>query len=107
MAPRLLSSLRVSRTLSASDWCALQAVPNKCIDTIQYTIQLVCCLIDIGCVVVVASALLVNGIVEEKLKVAETANDLVEMDELKVNIDDMTLLENGQTQDHLMPSIVV
>lgn len=36
-----------------------------------------------------------NGIMEEKLKAAE-ATDLVEMDELNVNIDDLTLLENGQ-----------
>src|SRR6218665_2072486 len=34
--PRLLSSLWVSRTGSASDWCALQEVLYKCIDTIQY-----------------------------------------------------------------------
>src|SRR6218665_1126847 len=32
----LLSSLWVSRTGSASDWCALQEVLYKCIDTIQY-----------------------------------------------------------------------
>ena len=30
-----LSSLWVSRTGSASDWCALQQVLYKCIDTIQ------------------------------------------------------------------------
>jgi len=36
----LLSSLRVSRTGSAIDWCALQEELYKCIDTIQYnTIQ--------------------------------------------------------------------
>ncbi len=36
----LLSSLWVSRTGSASDWCALQEALYKCIDTIQYnTIQ--------------------------------------------------------------------
>jgi len=35
-----LSSLWVSRTGSASDWCALQEALYKCIDTIQYnTIQ--------------------------------------------------------------------
>ena len=33
---RLLSSLWVSRTGSASDWCALQEALYKCIDTIQY-----------------------------------------------------------------------
>ena len=33
---RLLSSLGVSRTGSASDWCALQEALYKCIDTIQY-----------------------------------------------------------------------
>ena len=32
----MLSSLRVSRTGSASDWCALQEALYKCIDTIQY-----------------------------------------------------------------------
>ena len=32
----LLSSLWVSRTGSASDWCALQEALYKCIDTIQY-----------------------------------------------------------------------
>jgi len=32
----LLSSLWVSRTGSASDWCALQEVLYKCLDTIQY-----------------------------------------------------------------------
>src|SRR6218665_1557507 len=31
-----LSSLWVSRTGSASDWCALQEALYKCIDTIQY-----------------------------------------------------------------------
>jgi len=31
----LLSSLWVSRTGSASDWCALQEALYKCIDTIQ------------------------------------------------------------------------
>jgi len=30
------SSLWVSRTGSASDWCALQEALYKCIDTIQY-----------------------------------------------------------------------
>ena len=34
---RLLSSLWVSRTGSASDWCALQEALYKCIDTIQYS----------------------------------------------------------------------
>jgi len=44
---RVLSSLWVSRTGSASDWCALQEVLYKCIDTIQYnTIQG-----DLGCLV--------------------------------------------------------
>src|SRR6218665_2607 len=39
---RLLSSLWVSHTGSASDWCALQEALYKCIDTIQYnTIMLV------------------------------------------------------------------
>jgi len=33
--PRLLSSLWVSRTGSASDWCSLQEALYKCIDTIQ------------------------------------------------------------------------
>src|SRR6218665_4112447 len=33
---RLLSFLWVSRTVSASDWCALQEALYKCIDTIQY-----------------------------------------------------------------------
>ena len=33
---RLLSSLWVSRTGSASDWCTLQEALYKCIDTIQY-----------------------------------------------------------------------
>src|SRR6218665_1287478 len=33
---RLLSSLWVSRTGIASDWCALQKALYKCIDTIQY-----------------------------------------------------------------------
>ena len=33
---RLLSSLCVSRTGSASDWCELQEALYKCIDTIQY-----------------------------------------------------------------------
>jgi len=33
---KLLSSLFVSRTGSASDWCALQEALYKCIDTIQY-----------------------------------------------------------------------
>src|SRR6218665_443107 len=33
---RLLSSLWVSRTGSASDWCALQEALYKCIDPIQY-----------------------------------------------------------------------
>src|SRR6218665_2179667 len=33
---RLLSSYWVSRTGSASDWCALQEAQYKCIDTIQY-----------------------------------------------------------------------
>src|SRR6218665_2335656 len=33
---KLLSSLWVSRTGSASDWCALQEALYKCIDTIQY-----------------------------------------------------------------------
>src|SRR6218665_986905 len=33
---RLRSSLWVSRTRSASDWCALQEALHKCIDTIQY-----------------------------------------------------------------------
>src|SRR6218665_2503460 len=33
---RLLSSLWVSRTGRASDWCALQEALYKCIDTIQY-----------------------------------------------------------------------
>ena len=36
---RLLSSLWVSRTGSASDWCALQEALYKCIDTIQYNIR--------------------------------------------------------------------
>src|SRR6218665_2361731 len=37
---RLASSLWVSRTGSASDWCALQEALYKCIDTVQYnTIQ--------------------------------------------------------------------
>ena len=35
---RLVSSLWVSRTGSASDWCALQETLYKCIDTIQYNI---------------------------------------------------------------------
>ena len=35
----LLSSLWVSRTGSASDWCALQEALYKCIDTIQYAIS--------------------------------------------------------------------
>ena len=43
---RLLSSLGVSRTGSASDWCALQAALYKCIDTIQYNI-LSCCTFQI------------------------------------------------------------
>jgi len=33
---RLLSSLWVSRTESASYWCALQEALYNCIDTIQY-----------------------------------------------------------------------
>ena len=33
---QLLSSFWVSRTGSASDWCALQEALYKCIDTIQY-----------------------------------------------------------------------
>ena len=33
----LLSSLLVSRTGSASDWCGLQEALYKCIDTIQYS----------------------------------------------------------------------
>src|SRR6218665_3966619 len=33
---RLLSSVWVSCTGSASDWCALQEALYKCIDTIQY-----------------------------------------------------------------------
>ena len=33
---RLLSTLWVSRTGSASDWCALQEALYKCIDTMQY-----------------------------------------------------------------------
>src|SRR6218665_2684430 len=33
---RLFSSLWVSRTGSASHWCALQEALYKCIDTIQY-----------------------------------------------------------------------
>src|SRR6218665_307140 len=33
---RLISSLWVSRTGSASDWCALPEALYKCIDTIQY-----------------------------------------------------------------------
>src|SRR6218665_3833087 len=33
---KLLSSLWVSRTGSASDWCALQEALYKCIDTIRY-----------------------------------------------------------------------
>ena len=33
---RLLSSLWLSRTGSASDWCALQEALYNCIDTIQY-----------------------------------------------------------------------
>jgi len=33
---RLLSSLLISRTGSASDWCALQEAQYKSIDTIQY-----------------------------------------------------------------------
>src|SRR6218665_1737054 len=36
----LLSSLWVSRTGSASDWCALQEALYKCIDTIQYVSHL-------------------------------------------------------------------
>src|SRR6218665_1000912 len=36
---RLLSSLWVSRTGSASDWCALQEALYKFIDTIQYNIH--------------------------------------------------------------------
>jgi len=32
----LLSSLGVSRTGSASDWCKLQEALSKCINTIQY-----------------------------------------------------------------------
>src|SRR6218665_776076 len=40
---RLLSSLWVSRTGSASDWCALQEALYKFIDTIQYnTLMFVC-----------------------------------------------------------------
>src|SRR6218665_676717 len=35
---RLLSSLWVSHTASASDWCALQEALYKCIDTIQYNL---------------------------------------------------------------------
>ena|SRR6218665_2871592 len=35
---RLLSSLWVSRTGSASDWCALHEALYKCIDTIQYNL---------------------------------------------------------------------
>jgi len=37
----LLSSLWVSRTGSASDWCALREALYKCIDTIQYNAILV------------------------------------------------------------------
>src|SRR6218665_74371 len=36
----LLSSLWVSHTGSASDWCALQEALCKCIDTIQYNTYL-------------------------------------------------------------------
>jgi len=36
---RLLSSLWVSRTGSASDWFALQEAPYKCTDTIQQTLE--------------------------------------------------------------------
>jgi len=35
---RLLSSLWVSRTGRASDWCAPQEALYKCIDTIQYNL---------------------------------------------------------------------
>src|SRR6218665_1862303 len=35
----LLSSLWVSHTGSASDWCALQEALYKCINTIQYNIS--------------------------------------------------------------------
>ena len=34
-----ISSLWVSRSGSASDWCALQEALYKCIDTIQYNIE--------------------------------------------------------------------
>ena len=39
---KLLSSLWVSRTGSASDWCALQEALYKCIDTIQYNTIIFC-----------------------------------------------------------------
>src|SRR6218665_2499528 len=44
--PRLFSSLWVSRTGSASDWCALQEALFKCIDTIQYNTIQPCFLIN-------------------------------------------------------------
>src|SRR6218665_2273470 len=37
---QLLSSLSLSRTGSASDWCSLQETLYKCIDTIQYNSRL-------------------------------------------------------------------
>src|SRR6218665_2384679 len=37
----MLSSLWVSRTGSASDWCVLQEALYKCIDTIQYNTVLI------------------------------------------------------------------
>src|SRR6218665_2534273 len=40
VTPLLLSSLWVSRTGSASDWCALQEALYKFIDTIQYNTSL-------------------------------------------------------------------
>ena len=40
------ASLWVSRTGSASDWCALQEALYKCIDTIQYTIQCINALLN-------------------------------------------------------------
>src|SRR6218665_4111624 len=39
---RLLSSLWVSHTGIASDWCALQEALYKCIDTIQYAFMEIC-----------------------------------------------------------------
>jgi len=39
----LLSSLSISRTGSASDWCALQEALYKCIDTIHYNVNFIIC----------------------------------------------------------------